>query len=1067
MLAFLFTSKTQIMNQKLVEKSYCLLLTLFMILFVSTSAHAQYFGQNKMRYKKLDFKVKETPHFNLYYYLKNDAMVNWLAKESEVWYELHQQVFQDTFSRKNPIIFYNNHPEFQQTTAIMGEIGVGTGGVTEAFKQRVVMPVMQINQQTRHVLGHELVHAFQYRVIMEGGDSTRLENISNIPLWMIEGMAEYFSIGKKDAFTSMWMRDAYLHNDIPSLKQLTEQSYNYFPYRFGQAFWSYIGSTYGDTVIMPLFIETAKYGYEYAMRRVFGYDAQTMSTLWKNSMESMYKGLGKDTTTNPVGISLINEANGGRMNVSPTISPDGRYVVYLSEQDLFSIDMFLADARTGKMIRKLGSKLTNKDIDEFSFLESAGSFSPDSKKFAFSVFSQGRTKLMAVDVEKGNTLFVEAMGDIEEFANISWAPDGERVAFSGLKNGHSDLYIYNLKTKTLTQLMDDVYSDYQPSFSRDGKFIVFSTDRVSLQSDSRTVDIPMNLAVIDLNTLEIQNINVFPGANNLNPHFSADGSQIYFLSNGDGFRNMFRYTFATGQTERMTDYFTGISGITEYSPAMSISANDEIVYSFFKRNKYSVYRANASEFNPEIVDASVSDFEAAMLPPNVNRGVNVVNTNLRNFNVFERISDNKINEIAYQPKFKLDYLASSGVGMSVGTRYGAGMASGVQGIFSDILGYNQLFGALNINGEIYDFGGQFAYINQRGRLNWGGSISHIPFMTGFRRYENLDNRMIMSDYIIRTFQTQAEAFVAYPFNRHHRFEVGGGVSRYSYRVDRWWQDFYGYGGRDRVTSQEASQLGFGRLDPFNIQQVNAGFVGDNSIFGLTAPLQGFRYRLGVEQSFGTFNFMAYNIDVRRYLRFKPVTVAGRVYSYMRVGSGEQSLFPLFIGYPYLMRGFENGEEIKRYIFDSETGGNVLGYTYENSYTNLSGSRMAIANFEVRLPFTGPEKIAAVKSGLLFSDLNFFVDAGLAWRAGGTIQGSRGINDIISRERIETTDEAGNTRVYYVGEYNENLHVPIMSLGVSLRVNVFGAMILEPYYAVPVLGDKSKFGRFGLNFAPGW
>src|SRR3546814_19183438 len=74
------------------------------------------------------------------------------------------QVLRDTFLRKNPIILYANHPEFQQTTTVQGEIGVGTGGVTEAFKTRVVMPVMQTNHQTRHVLGHEVVHAFQYQI---------------------------------------------------------------------------------------------------------------------------------------------------------------------------------------------------------------------------------------------------------------------------------------------------------------------------------------------------------------------------------------------------------------------------------------------------------------------------------------------------------------------------------------------------------------------------------------------------------------------------------------------------------------------------------------------------------------------------------------------------------------------------------------------------------------------------------------------------------------------------------------------------------------------------------------
>lgn len=1049
-----------------------LLLTAFVIIGLGAPAKAQYFGQNKMRYKKLNFKVYDTPHFNLYYYSNNDSLVRWLAKESEVWYELHQQVFQDTFLRKNPIILYNNKPEFQQTTAISGEIGVGTGGVTEAFKQRVVIPIMQITQQTRHVLGHELVHAFQYRVIMEGGDSTRLENLSNIPLWMVEGMAEYFSIGKKDAFTSMWMRDAYVNNDIPSLKQMTEQSYNYFPYRYGQAFWSYIGSTYGDTVIMPLFIETAKYGYEYAIRRVFGYDAQTMSTLWKNSMENMYKNLGKDTTTRPIGISLINSSNAGQMNVSPTISPDGRYVVYLSEKDMFSIDLFLADAKTGSTIRKLGSKLTNKDIDEFSFLESAGSFSPDSKRFAFSVFSEGKNKLMTVDVETGRVLSVESMGDIVEFANIAWAPDGETIAFSGLKNGHSDLYTYNLKTKAVVQLTNDVYSDFQANYSRDGKYIVFSTDRVALRSKNRGVDIPMSLAVLELATGVIKDIDVFPGANNLNPQFSSNGQEVYFLSNGDGFRNMYRYSLTSGTVEKLTDYFTGISGITEYSPALSISNNDEIVYSFFKKNKYDVYKAKASDFVPVVVDGNTSDFTAAMLPPLVSRGVNVVNTNLRNFNVFGRIAESQINDIAYTPKFKLDYLANSGVGMSVGSRYGAGISSGVQGMFSDILGYNQIFAALNINGEIYDFGGQLAYINQRSRINWGGAISHIPYMSGFNRYEeeNFGNgdELSINTYIIRTFQTQAEAFVAYPFNRHHRVELGTAVSRYSYRVDKWRQSYnWGYGDKQKISNEEAQAI-FGNLDPFTVQQGNFGFVGDNAVFGIAAPLQGYRYRLGVEQYFGDYNFRAWNVDLRKYHRIKPVTIAARAYSYVRSGKNEDALYSLFVGYPYLIRGYENGENVRYYMFNSETGGGPTGHYDQYDYNSLSGSKVAVGNFEIRIPFTGPEKLAAVKSDFLFTDLNFFFDIGLAWRKGATVKWDRTIDDIVNRRKVEEKDENGLiTKVYYVGEYSDNFHVPVMSAGVSLRVNLFGAMILEPFYAIPLQKTKSKFGTFGLNFAPGW
>ncbi|WP_317193090.1 hypothetical protein [Pedobacter segetis] len=103
-----------------------------LILFCSLGAQAQYFGQNKVRYKNLKFKVYETPHFDLYYYTKNDSLIKEFAKESEAWYALHQQIFRDTFKKPNPIILYGNSPEFQQTTAIGGEIGVGTGALQKA-----------------------------------------------------------------------------------------------------------------------------------------------------------------------------------------------------------------------------------------------------------------------------------------------------------------------------------------------------------------------------------------------------------------------------------------------------------------------------------------------------------------------------------------------------------------------------------------------------------------------------------------------------------------------------------------------------------------------------------------------------------------------------------------------------------------------------------------------------------------------------------------------------------------------------------------------------------------------
>src|SRR6202012_5087739 len=263
---------------------------------------------------------------------------------------------------------------------------------------------------------------------------------------------------------------------------------------------------------------------------------------------------------------------------------------------------------------------------EFNFIESAGTWSPDGKRFAFSVFNKGRNRMLVVEVPSGRILDDVSMGKAEQFSNLSWSPDGRSVVFQGLSEGQGDLYLYNFDTKQVRQLTNDKYTDYQPSFSRDGKKIVFSSDRTTYDQ-SLSYALTFNLAELDLATGKVTDIKVFDGANNLNPQYSSDGTQIYFLSNHDGFRNLYRYTPTTGAVEQMTNLFTGICGITEYSPALSISANNDIVYSYYSKQKYSLYNAKASDFKAQTVSSLNGDGGAGILPPARSVGVDLINSN--------------------------------------------------------------------------------------------------------------------------------------------------------------------------------------------------------------------------------------------------------------------------------------------------------------------------------------------------------------------------------------------------------------------------------------------------------
>jgi Tol biopolymer transport system component len=1003
-------------------------LVLMALSLAAPAAFGQYFGRNKAQYKKLDFEVLETPHFEIYHYLKKEQVPNELGQASERWYNWHSKILNHRFKQQNPLIFYNHHADFQQTTVISGLLGTGTGGVTESLRNRVIMPLTASNQQTDHVLGHELVHAFQYDMMLNN-DSASANNLNNIPLWMVEGLAEYMSIGRVDAHTAMWMRDAVLNKDIPTVEDLTRKQHLYFPYRYGQALWAYIAGLYGDNIISPLFRATGKYGTRMGMLRTLGADDKAISAAWKKALTDYYTPLMKDTTA-IVGERLISEKNGGRMNVSPALSPDGKYVAFISERNVISTDLYIADAQTGKIIRRISNNFQRSHIDDISFLEAAGTWSPDSKQFASIIFSKGRTNLLVLDVARGRTVREIEIPGIEYINNAAWSPDGRHLLISGLVAGRSDLYLYDLTTKKVENLTNDTHSDLHPAWSADGRQIVFSSDRGGAERINLGGYSAYRLCTLDVATRQVTVLNVFPGADNLNPQFGPD-NHIYFLSNADGMRNLYAYDPTKNQAFRLTNYFTGISGITAFSPALSVSAQTgQVVYNVLRNRQYNVYRATINQFTPQPVAVNQINLAAATLPPAAKLANDMVGRNISTQARIPLADSTKFTTRAYDPKFELSYVGGS-AGGSTGTYRGQGpvAAGGVATLFTDILNNHQVMGVAQLNGEIYDLAGQVAYLNQKNKIKWGVSVGHIPYVYGGAFYSqdtvqigNEPRQVLNSGLILqRTFQDQVALFSSYALSQTKRFEASTSFARYSNRVDIYntYYDALGrYIGEDRERGESTPG--------FNLGQTNIAFVGDNSTSGVTSPLNGHRFRFDVGRTYGGINFNTVLADYRKYWFTRPVGFAVRAMHYGRYGGDAEKMFPLYLGNEYFIRGYNNNS----FRNDVSAEGNSL------SINQLVGSRLAVANAEIRLPFSGPERLSLINSNFLFSDLVLFADGGLAWSKGN---------------KVSFNSSSGN----------RDIHIPVYSAGASLRINLFGYLIIEPYYALPLQrkGMRPTFGFF--------
>src|SRR5512142_1868166 len=164
------------------------------LLLTASTASAQYFGRNKVQWEHFNFKVLHTPHFDIYYYDQEQPVIEDVGRMAERWYTRYSPIFHHQFTKK-PIVVYANAADFEQTTTTEELIGQGTGGFTDPYQNRIVFPLTGDYKENDHVLGHEMVHVFQFDIANSESANRQHFNLGQLPLWLVEGMAEYFSKG--------------------------------------------------------------------------------------------------------------------------------------------------------------------------------------------------------------------------------------------------------------------------------------------------------------------------------------------------------------------------------------------------------------------------------------------------------------------------------------------------------------------------------------------------------------------------------------------------------------------------------------------------------------------------------------------------------------------------------------------------------------------------------------------------------------------------------------------------------------------------------------------------------
>ena len=840
----------------------------YIILILLVPLYSQ-FGKNIVQYQDFDWYYLQTENFDIYYY-DTDINAQYVAIESQKAYINISNALDWQLKNRVPIIVYNSHNDFQQTNVIDMYMPEGVGGVTELYKNRVVIPYDGTHQDFKHVIHHELVHAFINDYIYKGNAmNMQNESITPIPLWMNEGLAEFLS-NSWSTESDMWIRDLVINGkQLPGLNDLN----GYLAYRGGQSVWKFIvenldqdylnNSQQAPTIIASIFKSVAKnQDLNTAFEKSINLDLLDLEDEWhKYLKENYFLDINDRNYLEDIATPLINlKKVTANYNIAPSISPDGKSIAFYSnDEGIMSLCIMPSDCKKcdKKSITKILKGDMSSNVEEFHILKPGISWSSDSKKLLVAVKSKGQDALFIINLEenykKEKLTFDNTMKAIFQ---PTWNPVfNDWIAFIGSNNIQSDVYLFNLQSKELINVTNDIFTDQHVNWSTDGKNLLFSSDRESIfnhtqNKKSENWGKQYDLYSFSLNTINNKDFTYNTLIRLTNSSYdelypiSLKNNLVAFISNDNGINNIYLLDTKINLIKPITNIFTGITQITGH--------NNNLFFTGFQKNKFNIYKLDSL-----VTDIKIPALKKAKWKNNFKNHNYALNNNkiqesknYKNYifknNNFKspNNSDKKLNSKItikkdsidnyenkkYKTRFTLDigqmYYGFGFNGNDYST--GNGMA---QFVFSDIMGDHKIYlgTELNVNLKRSDY--SFAYRYLPNIVDWTFLFFHdaVEFSDGYleSQEEEID--------LYENFRLSINA--SRPISRFTRFDLGIGYYQLAHTKE----------------ILELNNLGYQLVDnewvgKKELTSIDLKYVWDNTKWSYTYPIRGSRFYLKYQTS---------------------------------------------------------------------------------------------------------------------------------------------------------------------------------------------------------------------------
>ena len=506
------------------------------------------FGKSRVQYKDFDWFFYRSNNFDTYYYRSGKELAISVGKMAEQNLTDLQDKLDFKLDGRIKILAYNKQSDVRQTNLGLNNEFVNIGGVTQIIGSKIYVyfngDYVDLERQVKAGIATVLINQLLY-----GGNLQEMLQSSallTLPDWFVPGLVSYLS-NNWDPYLDNDLKDGILSGRFSKFSRLNEKNTQIA----GHSIWKYIFDTYGQASLSNILYMTrinrnAESGFQYVLSLNF----KELTEEWRTYYKKMYAEADLGKTQPNANNRLLHKNKKKHKNTvfdQANLSPDGRYIAYASnEGGAFKVWLYNTLTKKTKRVFKGGIKsLNQKNEPGKPGYEPVLAWHPSSQLLAIAYEDKSNATIYVANIFKKKEKLIIPMYKYEKILDFSYSDNGRKFVISAIKNGQSDIFVFDIPSRRDEQITNDYFDDLYPRFINKSNEIIFSSNRISdsLQKVDFSKQRLINTKDLFLyNYLQRDNkliqVTKTPMANEIKA-FEFDSTRMVYLSDENGIFNRF------------------------------------------------------------------------------------------------------------------------------------------------------------------------------------------------------------------------------------------------------------------------------------------------------------------------------------------------------------------------------------------------------------------------------------------------------------------------------------------------------------------------------------------------